>query len=50
VELINDQGGQAKVIRLTEENINGNSHLMMLDKNSSEISNMIIDWLDKVIK
>ncbi len=49
-ELINKQGGQAKVISLTKENIKGNSHLMMLDKNSSQISNIIINWLNKAVK
>lgn len=50
VEIINEQGGHAKVIRLTEEDIKGNSHLMMLDKNSSQISNIIISWLDKALQ
>ncbi|MCP3030269.1 alpha/beta fold hydrolase [Halobacillus sp. A1] len=48
VDMINENGGTGEVIELTEEGINGNSHLLMIDKNNNEISSQIIDWLDRV--
>ncbi|MGP4069986.1 hypothetical protein [Halobacillus sp. B29] len=48
VDMIKENGGTGEVIQLTEEGINGNSHLMMIDKNNHEISSQIIDWLDTV--
>lgn len=35
-------------IDLSDKGINGNSHFMMLDKNSTEIFNMIYVWLKKL--
>ncbi|TDL31951.1 alpha/beta fold hydrolase [Jeotgalibacillus sp. S-D1] len=48
VDMINENGGTGEVLELTEEGINGNSHLLMVDKNNHEISSQIIDWLDRV--
>ncbi|WP_052504517.1 hypothetical protein [Rossellomorea aquimaris] len=45
VDLISGYKGKAELIRLTEEGIDGNSHLMMLDKNSEVISEKILQWL-----
>ncbi|MYL34742.1 hypothetical protein GLW08_02850 [Pontibacillus yanchengensis] len=49
IDLINENGGTGKVIQLTEQGINGNSHLMMIDKNNHEISSKIIEWLDESV-
>ena len=46
-QLINENGGQAEVLRLTEKGINGNSHLMMIDKNNHQIASLIIKWLNE---
>jgi len=37
-------------IRLESENIHGNGHMMMLEKNSSEIAAVIGKWIDKNVK
>ena len=50
VELINQHGGKAEVIRLTKAGIKGNSHLMMVDKNNQQIAEIIINWLNKKVK
>ena len=50
VELINQYDGEAELIRLTEEGISGNSHLMMIDKNNHQIAKLIIDWLNKKVE
>ena len=49
-QIIQDNGGVSEVIELTKEGIHGNSHLMMIDKNSEQVSEMIIDWLGENIK
>ena len=48
VTKIKENGGTGEVMQLKEEGINGNSHLMMIDKNNHEISSQIIDWLNTV--
>lgn len=46
IELINQNGGRAKMIDLPAQGIEGNTHLMMQDNNNQEIANMIINWLE----
>ncbi|MTI70345.1 MAG: hypothetical protein FH751_08870 [Firmicutes bacterium] len=48
-KLIKKHGGKADVLVLTDDGINGNTHLMMQDKNSSEIANRISAWIDNNI-
>src|SRR5947199_2321388 len=38
-------GGKVDVIKLPEIGINGNSHMMMMDKNNGEIADVIEKWL-----
>jgi pimeloyl-ACP methyl ester carboxylesterase len=45
-EQVNKLGGNARVIRLAEEGIPGNSHMLMQDKNHLELADMVLDWLD----
>ncbi len=45
--IINENSGYGEVITLTDLGFIGNTHLMMQDKNSSDISNIIIEWLSK---
>ena len=40
-------GGKATVINLPDMGINGNSHMMMAEKNSDEIARVLVDWIDK---
>ena len=44
---INNAGGNATFVHLPEQGIYGNSHMMMMDKNSFQIADMILKWLDK---
>lgn len=46
-KIIRDNGGAAEVIELTKEGINGNTHIMMQDKNNKEIADIITNWLDE---
>jgi pimeloyl-ACP methyl ester carboxylesterase len=38
-------GGSVDVVNLPEAGIRGNSHMLMMDKNNAEISNLIHKWL-----
>ncbi|CAN5401408.1 esterase [soil metagenome] len=42
---INAAGGNMKLIELPELGIRGNSHFLMLDRNSHQIADLIIDWI-----
>ncbi|NYT79777.1 hypothetical protein H0A71_22685 [Alcaligenaceae bacterium] len=39
-------GGKADVLFLPQANIHGNSHMMMMDKNSDQIAERIQVWMD----
>lgn len=38
-------GGKVDMVRLPERGINGNSHMIMMDKNNLVVADVIIDWL-----
>jgi len=40
-------GGQAQMLDPTERGIRGNSHMIMQDKNSLQIADLILQWLDE---
>lgn len=40
-------GGQAQMLDPTARGIRGNSHMMMQDKNSLQIADLILQWLDE---
>ena len=46
---ITESGGYGKHIDLPEIGIVGNSHIMMSDRNSASLADMIADWIDEVI-
>jgi hypothetical protein len=37
-------------IRLENENVHGNGHMMMLEKNSSQVAQVLIRWIDGNVK
>lgn len=43
-DAINAAGGNATVIRLPERGIRGNSHMLMMDKNSHQIADIVLEW------
>ncbi len=49
VSRINKAGGNATMLHLPKAGIHGNSHMIMQDKNNSEIADMIIKWMKENI-
>ena len=49
---IQKAGGDVEIIDLPKIGINGNSHMMMMDKNNADVANVILKWMEqkKVIK
>ncbi|MBG9367308.1 alpha/beta fold hydrolase [Streptococcus sp. NLN64] len=45
VDALNDNGGNATLVYLPKEGIEGNSHFMFQEKNSDEIAAHIEDWI-----
>ena len=50
VEAANKAGGKAENVVLPEIGIKGNSHMLMQDKNSLEIADWLLAWIDKHIE
>ena len=44
---LNAAGGHMKVIALPDIGIHGNDHMMMQDKNSLQVADVVIDWIRK---
>ena len=47
LEAVKAAGGSYEVINLPQAGIKGNSHMMMMDRNSDQIAGLINDWLAK---
>ncbi|MFN2140804.1 MAG: hypothetical protein ACK2U5_10000, partial [Candidatus Promineifilaceae bacterium] len=45
VRLVEEAGGRSKMLHLPSLGISGNTHLLMLDRNSREIAARVINWL-----
>src|SRR6202023_3695660 len=45
-EAMKAAGGSVDVVELPKSGITGNSHMMMMDKNNSEIAALIQNWLE----
>jgi pimeloyl-ACP methyl ester carboxylesterase len=50
VEYLQQAGVRPDFIRLADIGIHGNGHMMMLEKNSDQIAQVIADWLEKNVK
>lgn len=46
VDEVNDAGGSATLISLPDIGIGGNSHMMMMERNNTEIADVIIEWIE----
>jgi hypothetical protein len=46
---VNQAGGKTQVLVLPEIGIKGNSHMLMQDKNSLQIADLLLDWMRKNI-
>ncbi|WP_137391168.1 alpha/beta fold hydrolase [Rhodoligotrophos defluvii] len=42
-----EAGGQAEIIELPKQGIFGNSHMPMMDRNSDQVAELILRWLDR---
>jgi pimeloyl-ACP methyl ester carboxylesterase len=42
--------GKARIVRLPDVGIHGNSHMMMQDRNNLVVADYVLDWLDKALK
>ena len=49
VNYLNQAGAKASLMRLADLGIKGNSHVLMLEKNSAEIAAAMIGWLSKAL-
>jgi pimeloyl-ACP methyl ester carboxylesterase len=46
-DALKSAGGSADVIDLPKAGLKGNSHMIMMDKNSDQVAALIQDWLQK---
>jgi len=49
VEYLRQAGVPVEFIKLADRGIKGNGHMMMLEKNSDAVAQVIVDWLDKAV-
>jgi pimeloyl-ACP methyl ester carboxylesterase len=49
VEYLRQAGVDTTFIKLADLGIHGNGHMMMLEKNSDQVAQVIADWLEKVL-
>ena len=45
IERVNQAGGDAELLYPPERGIFGNSHMLMQDRNSLQIADLILDWI-----
>lgn len=50
VEEINSAGGNATMMHLPELDIVGNSHMLMQDRNSLQVADLILDWIEENVE
>ncbi len=50
VEQLKKAGGDAEMIHLPALGIKGNSHMLMQDKNSDQLADLVIAWIDKHVE
>jgi pimeloyl-ACP methyl ester carboxylesterase len=49
VKRVNDAGGKAEMLYLPDQKMKGNSHMLMQDKNNTEIADLILKWIDEKV-
>ena len=49
VEYLEQAGVHTTFIRLADIGIHGNGHMMMMEKNSDQIAQVIVDWMEKTV-
>ena len=49
VNYLRQAGVEAQWMKLAEHGIRGNSHVLMMEKNSKAIADLIIGWTDRMV-
>ncbi len=50
VDQLKKAGGDAEMMHLPELGIKGNSHMLMQDRNSDQLADLVINWIDKHVE
>ena len=50
VDQVNAAGGDAVLMHLPELGIKGNSHMLMQDRNSDQLADLVIAWIDEHVE
>jgi hypothetical protein len=50
VQQLKDAGGDAEMMHLPALGIRGNSHMLMQDKNSSQLADLVLAWIDRHVE
>jgi pimeloyl-ACP methyl ester carboxylesterase len=50
VDQLKKAGGDAETMYLPERGIKGNSHMLMQDKNSNQLADLLIGWIDRHVE
>jgi hypothetical protein len=50
VQVVNKSGGHAELVALPDVGLHGNSHMLMQDKNSLEVADWLLAWIDRNIE
>jgi pimeloyl-ACP methyl ester carboxylesterase len=50
VEQLKNAGGDAEMMHLPARGIRGNSHMLMQDRNSDQLADLVIAWIDKHVE
>ncbi len=50
VDALKSVGGDAKFLLLPEAGHKGNSHMLMMDKNNIAIADLLIGWMNQMVK
>ncbi len=50
VERVNNAGGDAEMLYSPELGIFGNSHMLMQDRNSLQIADLILEWIEEHVQ
>ena len=50
VQQLKTAGGDAEMMYLPKLGIKGNSHMLMQDRNSLDLADLLLDWIDKHVE
>lgn len=49
-QYLTQAGAHVDLVRLEQQGITGNGHMMMLEKNNLDVARVLADWVDKSVK